>query len=306
MIGNPISNSLKHLSVILAVGFVLSICYMLADLTWLAFDNGSGVNVTVHDKASFPTKAVATADVYGKEISEWDLFGVVNAAKNEPVKKVGVSAPDTRLQLLLKGVYVAPNAVESSAIIASNRAAKRFRVGDKIPGGVALHEVRNKFVILRRGAKYETLRFAGPSMKAPITATPRRVKKTPRKSGRHERRGIIGDIRKGRITSVKDILNDYGANPAEQFAAVLVEAGMEPTTDGGEPGLKVGVNAPKDILRGIGLRPGDIVRSVNDFPVNELQGDDALLREILTSERAKIVIQRGSRRFTVSYPLPQG
>jgi len=290
---------------ILIAGFVLAIGYSLAEITWLALDDRSDAGIPRHVKPLLSSKTATVDDFYGREIAEWDLFGVVTATKKVANKKVELTAPDTRLQLVLKGVYVAPNAEKSSAIIAEKRNVKRYRIGDKVPGGVSLHEVQNKFVILKRGVKYETLRFTESSLKAPITAKPRTVNKALRRSG-SDRRGIVNDIRSGKITSVKDILNDYGANPAEQFAAVLMEAGMEPTNDDGESGLKVGRNAPKDILKSIGLRSGDIVRSVNDFPVNELQGDDALLREILTSERAKIVIQRGSRRFTVNYPLPQG
>ena len=291
---------------ILIAGFVLATGYSLAEITWLALDDRSDAGIPRHVKPILSSKIATVDDFYGREIAEWDLFGVVTATKKAADKKVELTAPDTRLQLVLKGVYVAPDAKKSSAIIAEKRNVKRYRIGDKVPGGVSLHEVQNQFVILKRGAKYETLRFTESSLKAPITAKPRTVKNASRRSAGSERRGIVNDIRSGKITSVKDILNDYGANPAEQFAAVLMEAGMEPTNDDGGAGLKVGRSAPRDILKSIGLRSGDIVRSVNDFPVNELQGDDALLREILTSERAKIVIQRGSRRFTVNYPLPQG
>lgn len=290
---------------ILIAGFVLAIGYSLAEITWLALDDRSDVGIPRHVKPLLSSKTTAVDDFYGREIAEWDLFGVATATKKATDEKVELTAPDTRLQLALKGVYVAPSAEKSSAIIAEKRNVKRYRIGDRVPGGVSLHEVQNKFVILKRGAKYETLRFTDSSLKAPITAKPRTVKKASRRSG-SERRGIVNDIRSGKITSVTDILNDYGANPAEQFAAVLMEAGMESINEDGESGLKVGRSAPKDILKSIGLRSGDIVRSVNGFPVNELQGDDALLREVLTSERAKIVIQRGSRRFTVNYPLPQG
>lgn len=290
---------------ILVASFVLATSYLLAEITWLALDDRSDSGIPSHAKPLLSSKAVTVDDFYGREMAEWDLFGMVTATEKVTDKKMELTAPDTRLQLVLKGVYVAPSAENSSAIIAEKRNVQRYRIGDKVPGGVSLHEVQNKFVILKRGAKYETLRFTESSLKAPITAKPRAVKRALRRSGA-ERRGIVNDIRSGKITSVTDILNDYGANPAEQFATVLMEAGMEPTNDGGESGLKVGSSAPKDILKSIGLRSGDIVRSVNGFPVNELQGNDVLLREILTSERAKVVIQRGSRRFTVNYPLPQG
>ena len=289
----------------LILAFVLAAGYSLAQITWLVAVGGSSDNTPISANPLVSSKTAAVGRFYGKEIAEWDLFGSFEAQKKAPETRVQVKAPDTRLQLTLKGVYVAPVVEQSSAIIADKRNAKRYLVGEKVPGGVLLHEVQSKLVILKRGAKYETLRFSESSLKAPIRSKSR-VTSSQRRRVSAGRRGIVKDIRSGRISSVQDVLNDYGANPAEQFAAVLLEAGMEPTEEGGEPGLKVGASAPKDILKTIGLRSGDIVRSVNGFPVNELQGDDVLLRKILTSDHAKIVIQRGSRRFTVNYPLPQG
>lgn len=304
MINNPQTQLLKYLPTLAMVGFTLGTAYTLSQITWLMLVEEKGEQIAIPVGSDVGSTSPRLNNNLGYELSQWNLFGVAKKEKQIPEKQLDVKAPDTRLQLTLKGVYVAPEADSSSAIIADKRGAQRYRIGDKIPGGVTLHQVKSKYVILKRGARFETLRFTEASLKSPIVAKP--VSRAfQRKNPRSGRRGVINDIRSGRIATVDELLNDYGANPAEQFASVLVDAGMEPTNEGGEAGLKVGSSAPKDILKAIGLRPGDIVRTVNDFPVNELQGDDVLLREILTSERAKIVIQRGSRRFTVNYPLPK-
>ncbi|MBV1871737.1 MAG: hypothetical protein KUG83_04245 [Gammaproteobacteria bacterium] len=304
MVSEQVKSILKYAPTILIVGFVLATSYSLSRMTWLLVE-GDGAVAQAISTSRAPLKPATVESFYGRELAGWGLFGALKAEKKTSSSKVQVKAPDTRLQLTLKGVYVAPIEAQSSAIIADKRNAKRYLLGEKIPGGVTLHEVQSQLVILKRGMKYETLRFSEPNLKAIKKSKPR-VSSMPRRRPSSANRGIVKDIRSGKINSVQDVLNDYGANPAEQFAAVLLEAGMEPTQDGGEAGLKVGASAPKDILKTVGLRPGDIVRSVNGFPVNELEGDDALLREILTSAHAKIVIQRGSRRFTVNYPLPQG
>jgi len=170
---------------------------------------------------------------------------------------------------------------------------------------VTLHQVNNTFVILQRGSRYETLRFSDVSLQQVPLSNGRGASTQSSARTVNANKGIVNGIRGGQIKSVQDVLEDYGANPAEQFQALLLESGMEATQEGGEPGFKVAANAPGDILKTAGLMPGDILRSVNDHPVNELQGNDVLVREILTSGRAKIVIQRGARRFAVSYPLPQ-
>jgi general secretion pathway protein C len=55
----------------------------------------------------------------------------------------------------------------------------------------------------------------------------------------------------------------------------------------------------------VGLRPGDIVTSVNDQPVGNIQSDQMLLNQVLqTGGELKIQIRRGSRSFTIYQSIP--
>ena len=308
MITVKTSKWLTRIPAVAMAGFIVAISFTLSKMTWLVLDDGRQAYTATFSLAEAPAGGKAKQNHYGADIAAWNLLGVPTRVSVSPKVAAPAVAPKTRLQLVLEGVYVAPDKRKSSAIIANKGSAKRYLVGDKVPGGVALYQVEQKHVLLKKAnGRYETLYFSDkklPSSRIKKTVRTRKAKQLS--SGRRqEKRGIVSDMRGGRIKSVKDVMDNYGANPAEQFAAVLLEAGMVDADDG-EPGLKVGKNAPSDILKAVGLRRGDIIRSINNFPVNELQGNDDVLQEILYSSQAKIVIQRGKRRFTVNYPLPQG
>ena len=293
---------------VVMAGFVVAISFALSKMTWFVLDDGGPINTIVSSVVHLPAGDKVKQSRYGADIAAWNLLGVPARVSTSSKVTVPSVAPKTRLQLVLEGVYIAPNKRESSAIIANRGSAKRYLLGNKVPGGVTLYQVEQKHVILKKtNGRFETLYFSDKNLSSSrVSKTTRNRSSKQFNSGRRQgKRGIVSDIRRGRIKSVKDVMENYGANPAEQFAAVLLEAGMVDADDG-EPGLKVGKNAPSDILKAIGLRRGDIVRSINNFPVNELQGNDDVLQEILHSRQAKIVIQRGKRRFTVNYPLPQG
>lgn len=296
---------LKKLPAVLLFTLVLGLSYSLAQITWVLLEKPSHKIVRENNRVPETRSKQSVSERFGRELASWDLFGALTVETNAPINTASVQAPDTSLQLTLEGVYMASEAQNSSAIIADKGNAKRYHIGEEVQQGVILYRVNNTFVILQRGSRYETLRFSDVSLQQVPLNNRREASVQPSARTALANKGIVNGIRSGQIKSVQDVLEGYGANPAEQFQALLFESGMEATQEGGEPGFKVAANAPSDILKTAGLMPGDILRSVNDHPVSELQGNDVLVREILTSGRAKIVIQRGSRRFAVSYPLPQ-
>lgn len=296
------NKKMRYLPELVMVVLVIVLAHALAKLTWLLLEKPDPVKAEAISSIVRVSKLPASERA-GRDIAAWDLFGTLSN-DSSPAANQPVQAPDTSLQLTLEGVYVASEAKNSSAIISEKGVAKRYYVGDEIQQGVRLHEVQSSHVILKRLSSFETLRFADPELQqVPVNeSAPRRAAAVP---AVRVNKGIVNDIRSGQIRSVQDVLDNYGDHPAEQFQHFLLESGLQSTDEGGEPGLMVSTNTSSDVLRAVGLMPGDILRSVNDHAITELQSNDTLMREILTSGRAKIVIQRGPRRFVISYPLPQ-
>ncbi|GMG88244.1 type II secretion system protein N [Biformimicrobium ophioploci] len=96
-------------------------------------------------------------------------------AKVEQSKKPKVPAPVaedlpvTRLNLVLSGVLSHTQADRASALIAEKgKAAKRYFVGDAIPGGVQLHSVDVNHVVLQRADRLERLNYPDYSGRASL------------------------------------------------------------------------------------------------------------------------------------------
>ncbi|HEX4974911.1 MAG TPA: type II secretion system protein N [Pseudomonadales bacterium] len=296
------NTKMRYLPELAMVVLVIVLAHAMAKLTWLLIETPGPVKAEAISSTARVSTRPASQQA-GHEIAAWDLFGTLTS-DSTPATNLPVQAPDTSLQLTLEGVYMASEAKNSSAIISENGAAKRYHIGEEIQQGVSLYEVQSSHVILKRQSRFETLRFADPELQqVPINqSAPRREAPVAKVQ---VNKGIVNGIRSGQIRSVQDVLDNYGEHPAEQFQHFLLESGLQSTYEGGEPGLKISANTSSDILKAVGLMPGDILRSVNDYAITELQSNDTLMREILTSGRAKIVIQRGPRRFAISYPLPQ-
>ena len=68
--------------------------------------------------------------------------------------------PETRMRLSLHGVFAGAPGFPSGAIIAAAGGEQHYyRVGDPVPGGATLQQVRDREVILRRKGADEVLHF---------------------------------------------------------------------------------------------------------------------------------------------------
>ncbi|UWN49251.1 hypothetical protein ASALC70_01450 [Alcanivorax sp. ALC70] len=56
------------------------------------------------------------------------------------------------------------------------------------------------------------------------------------------------------------------------------------------------------MIEQVGLQPGDVVASVNGYPLGTEESDLAALQSYMESQAATIVVQRGEQEFTVNYP----
>lgn len=303
----------KIISTGVLVLLVVAVAQALAQMTWRVFavDEKSVAKVIVG--AGIPSQRVSIGTGKGDgspqrapNITQWNLFGVERkASKPAPIVEVEVKAPETKLRLELKGVYVADQAEYSSAIIADKGKSERYRIGDKLPGGVSLHQVFYDRVLLARGSRLETLRFSEKSLKGGKAAKKsKRVRSNP---GRSSSSGsLLNQMRSGAVQNPREVVDKLSENSGQVLSSMINEVGLEDLAQTGEgQGFRVGAKAPKDVLSAVGLRKGDVVHSVNGLPLGDIQNDPNLMEEILNSGKAKIEIQRGKRRFVVTYPIPK-
>lgn len=92
-----------------------------------------------------------------EQVATLHLFG--NAAARPAAAPVPTDLPKTDLKLVLVGAITDSDPKQASALIEADKQARRYYVGDNIPGGAVLHEVLSGSVVLKRENRYETLEF---------------------------------------------------------------------------------------------------------------------------------------------------
>jgi len=231
-----------------------------------------------------------TAEVDGT--ARYHLFGDFSA---EPVQAVAkeVDAPDTRLRLELLGVTKATLQESSSAIIAPKGGAGEFyRVGDAVQGRTRLAGVYDGKVILDTNGKLETLKFEELT-----TAGVRAVEASRAVPVANDGMPSIRE-RFQRVRNASDFLDAVTNGAESNPEATLNQMGLKSIGPG--QGYEVQSNS---MLKSMNLQPGDIVLSVNGQMLGDPQSDQQILEQVKIEGSARIEVQRGDSRLTVTHSL---
>ena len=266
--------------------FTVLISSQLAVFTWMFLAPSTLV-------LSEPTRAKGAAVVAQNDsIADMHIFGDATVAVVEVPKEL--DAPTTRLRLALLGVMAASIAENSSAIIApKGGAGKNYRIGDVVQGRTKLAAVQQDQVILDSNGKLEALKFELAGKQGIQQSS----KPTPAQK-RAQTRGTFKERFSG-IRTPADAVQLLKDEVSNDPAGALRKIGLE--TSGNGSGYKV--SSSGSMLTQLGLRPGDIILSVNGQALGNLEDDQVLLEEVTNSGQARLEIQRGNGRFVVNHTI---
>jgi len=198
-----------------------------------------------------------------------------------------LAAPDTPLNLTLIGVLADDREPYSRALIAQGADERSYAVGDDVARGVLLQAIFPDRVILSRNGRLETLRLERDKPSAGGDTGPTVAQVEERGAGPPQ----LAQIR-------DEVLRD----PAKASDYVRVQ----PANVGGQlKGYRVYPGRDRSAFSAAGLRPGDLVTSVNgvqlDDPAKALQ----MLGDLSTAGQVNLVVERGGQSQNISINLSQ-
>ncbi|GEM_PF-135702 len=276
---------------ILPFALVVLVAALLADTAWLW---AYGPSDPVPRDPELPRleeteSGASTETIRYQQVRDWALFGTWEDQQGGGTGDQPVDAPETRLQLKLLGVFQTGEQGQSPGAIIAEQGdnGKLYRVGDRLPGNARLEQVHADRVILRRQGQLETLKLESPSLDGGVQAVER--------SGEQQR---SGGRRDGSNESRDGDSPAMSGDVEQQRERIIRGLGLESSNEG----YVIGESAPAQLLDRVGLKPGDVVVSVNGHNVGQKKADLAALKEYHDKGSARVVIQRGSQRFTVTVP----
>lgn len=250
---------------------------------------GLGLMAPPESVAAQPLAPVADNGAELRQLVDAHLFGHIELAAGQNHLSPD-TIPLTSLNLVLTGVMV--RGENSFAIISAEGGQETsFIMGEEILAGAALHAVYPDRAILRRNGTLEAL-----VLKEGVALAEGSVITSPQV--RHETPvpGIRGSG--NNFTVERNTLTQQMQRP--EF---LSQALMVPNAGGG---FLVREIQPGSVYEKLGIRPGDVIRSVNGQPINNMEEVMKLYQQLGGVNRVgnvAIEVMRGGRTESLQYNL---
>ncbi len=247
---------------------VILIAWYAARIFWLLFP-GTAAPIWA------PPARTETASERGAQgidvaaIIATHLFGEDTGEAPPPVETQ--DAPETRLNLELRGAIAAQDRRMAHAIIADGAGREQvYFLDDPVPGGATLHRVQIDRVILNRGGALETLKLP---REFAATAPPQQTQQVTT-----SRRQTVQQVVSDNVATFTEIIRPQPYMPNGQLKGYRIYPGRN-----------------RQQFAALGLRPGDLVTEINGMTLdNPAQGME-IFRSLGDTTQVTVTLERSGQ-----------
>jgi general secretion pathway protein C len=261
------------------LALVAMLAYAAAQLVWrlvptaalrTAADGGSAA-------ASAPLNVDAELAAAVARINALEMFGPLSADSLPD----GANAPETRLDLALRGVIATGDEATARAFIAASGGEERaYAIGAALPGGAKLHAVLPDRVTLERNGQLETLRLPREGEGGAATGSAARIAQV----------------------SAADVRAVAEGNPQRLLDVVRPVAATDSNT-GRMLGYRVYPGRDAERFARLGLQPGDLIVSVNGVSLDDPSRGLEILKSLTSSDAVSLMVERDGQQRLLQVPV---
>ncbi len=254
---------------------------------------------------------------YGNVVASHHLFG---QEQQKTTPKAVVNKPavvsQTRLSLVLVGIFDRP-LKKSYAIIAPQKGGKQafYGVGDEPQTGVVIKSISAKKIMLKHNGKLEELRLPEGKLNVAKNSPPARQNNNaslPKALPPINPRLLQADVLPA-VSSPKSSKGNKGGSSSEDLSLLrdavmnnpdkLLEiASVTESKDkeGNLRGFRLSPGKNRALFRQLGLRPGDVVTSVNGIQLDSPAKGISVMSELQGAESINLTVLRGGQEVSIS------
>lgn len=256
---------------------VVLLAHALSQLTWLL--------LPVSEQALPPLSVSATATQATtdyRQIARQHLFG--QADKEVASTAAPTDAPDTRLNLTLRGILFNTRSDLARAIIsAPGKDDEGYHVGSRLPGGATIDQIYADRVMLLRNGQYEMLRLPEETIAESRGAEQRNARRSTRGSGT--------------ASGMAAVRQEIIKNP--QRVAEYIQGEPVNRAGGGIAGFRVFAGQNRAVFDQSELEEGDIVTNVNGVQLDGLDKAAEAMEQLSSSNAVTITVLRDGAEHTL-------
>lgn len=262
---------------VLSLILLIIACYSLAQITWQLLEPAPSVE---NRKSAIVKRPAKTNNNQLEQkliaLNNAHLFGRADAPL---VKQASKDAPETTLNLVLRGIFATDPMSNASAIISSGKRGKEdtYGLGDTVPGNATIEEIYPSHIVLMRNGRLETLKLPEESL-GDLDSSVEQIAPGGLNTNQTPDR-ILGDIRRG-IMKNPTSFGEYAIPVPVSKNGKLQGYRLRPQKKG------------RELFEQFGLQRNDIVTRINGVDLNDpVQGLTAL-KKLSTASNINLTVLR--------------
>jgi len=279
----------SRLPLIFNIIIILACSYTLSQLTWLLIPLDQNNQQTPINKNNNIQVSSQQSELERKiqQIPQNHLFG--NYESEAIAAPVQTDAPETRLNLELKGLLSATPMQMASAIIALGKGGQEdmYGIGDRV-SSATVKEIYADRVILENNGRFETLTLpkeyadTGPEMSS--------IEQEPNDDLSDTPGGVLGDIR-SKILKNPTSFGDY---------AIPI-----PYNENGKlKGYRLQPQGDRALFDKVGLDPNDVIVELNGVKLDNPNRSLKALRKLQNAKSMDITVLRNGAELPLHFEIP--
>lgn len=273
----------QRLPVIFSVLLIIACAHALAKITWMFLPEA---DAGLQQRRNSATPVVRQTDQRQaiRQVANAHLFGEMERTALPQQTK----APETKLNLVLRGVIAADPMTLSHAIIARGKNGKEevYTVGEKMPGGISIESIHADHVILNRSGRLETLQLIKDEDVGSITTASINSNFLPPASPGEELAGIRQQLLKNPTS-----FGDYAVPVVVKKQGKQIGYRLQPQEKGDE------------LMQELGLEANDVITKINGIKLDNPQNGIGALRQLSTANSISITVMRNGAEVPLSIQL---
>jgi general secretion pathway protein C len=276
------------LVVLITLGAIIAYqCFSIGALLWLRSES----NADYKKSPTLEQWAAGTALQSGQSLARWHLLGQALVAND--MRSIAQSAPDTTLNLVLKGIVSAEDPKKGWVIIADGQNVdRRYVVGDAIGSDVTLDSIYSDRVILSRAGVLETLRL--PKSQA-LNAGQASTTTSQTTQGSTTQNATTPYVQSPISLGGVD-WNQTSAKLGVDVKALAQQVTVLPVIENGQiVGVRLQGSVDTPLVSRLGLQADDVVTAINGIALDSPSKAQAVAQSLATANSATVTIRRNGK-----------
>ncbi len=273
----------QRLPALISLLLVIACAHSLAKISWMLLPEAK---TSMQQRATSTTPAVSQVDQRQaiRQVANAHLFGKADSTALPQQSK----APETRLNLVLRGVIATTPMKLSHAIIARGKKGKEevYALGDKMPGGVTVEAIHPDHVVLNRGGQLETLQLIKDDAVGTITSANNNSGFLPSGSAAGDLAGVRQQILQNPTS-----FGDYALPVVVKENGRQIGYRLQPQQKGNE------------LMQEVGLEASDVITEINGIRLDNPQNGIGALRQLSTANSVSITVRRNGSEVPLNIQL---